>query len=66
MAAPRRITVSSTTLYEIAARELGDARAWHRIATLNGMVDPEVREVRELLVPARDPSLVGDGLPTNG
>ncbi|PZP48552.1 MAG: hypothetical protein DI601_00245 [Azospirillum brasilense] len=66
MAAPRRITVSATTLFEVAARELGDARAWHRLATLNGLTDPEIREVRELLIPDRDPSLTGDGLPTNG
>lgn len=58
----RTVTVSGTNLWRVAAEELGDASQWWRIARLNGMTDPEVRGVRTLVVPDRNPSMRG-GLP---
>lgn len=45
------VRVSGTTLFAVAAQELGDATQWYRIASLNGLVDPWIGPVCELLIP---------------
>ncbi len=56
------IRVSDTTLFHVAAQELGDATQWNRIAALNGLNDPMIYGVVELLLPPYDASANG-GLP---
>lgn len=52
--ARREITVGSGNLFEIAARYLGDATKWYKIAQLNGMSDPFFSGVRKLKLPIHD------------
>ncbi len=47
------------TLFHIAARELGDATQWIRIAQLNNLSDPLLRGVVTLTLPDRDPNAGG-------
>ena len=56
------VRVAATTLFHVAAKQLGDATQWNRIALLNGLTDPMVSGITELLVPAYDPTATG-GLP---
>ena len=53
------IRVADTTLFHVAARELGDATQWNRVALLNNLTDPVVRGVVELLLPPYDISATG-------
>ena len=55
----RQIIVSGENLFRIAARELGDATQWVRIAQLNGLSDPMLTGVVTLRLPPRDPSAGG-------
>lgn len=55
----KTVTVSATTLFHVAARELGDATQWIRIAQENGLSDPMVHEVTDLRIPVLDPTLSG-------
>jgi len=45
------VRVSNTTLYRVAADELGNALWWARIAQLNGLTDPWIGELTELKIP---------------
>lgn len=45
------VTLSSGNLFEVAARELGDATQWTRIAKLNGMTDPFFTGLATLRIP---------------
>ena len=45
------VRVSGTTLFHVAARELGDASQWDRIARLNGIVDPWIGPLTDLKIP---------------
>lgn len=45
------VRVSGTTLFHVAAQELGDATQWERIADLNGIVDPWLGPETELKIP---------------
>lgn len=45
------VRVSNTTLYRVAANELGNALWWPRIAQLNGLTDPWIGELTELKIP---------------
>jgi hypothetical protein len=56
------VRVADTTLFHVAAQELGDATQWNRIAMLNGLSDPMLSGVVELLLPPYDASVTG-GLP---
>ena len=47
------ITVVGGNLFAIAARFLGDATQWIRIAQLNGLSDPMLQGVVTLRIPAR-------------
>lgn len=54
LAIPAKIVrVSATTLFAVAARELGNALLWETIADLNGLVDPWIDQLIELRIPAR-------------
>lgn len=58
------ITVSGAdiSLFHVAARELGDATQWIRIAQANGLSDPMLASVVTLTIPDVNPLLTG-GLP---
>ena len=46
------ITVKAdTTLFHVAVRYLGDATQWTRIARLNGMSDPFLKQITTLNIP---------------
>lgn len=45
------LRVSNTTLFEIAMRQFGDAMYWVDIAELNGMTDPWITGMTEILIP---------------
>jgi hypothetical protein len=47
------IRVSGTTLFAVAARELGNALLWETVADLNGLVDPFIGPEIALKIPAR-------------
>ena len=53
------IRVADTTLFHVAAIELGDATQWNRIASLNGLKDPMLRGAVELLLPPYDAAATG-------
>ena len=50
------------TLFDIAARELGDPLQWWRIATLNGLTDPWVPAMSDLAIPQKS-TVNADGVP---
>ena len=54
------VRVSGTTLFHVAARELGDATQWSRIARLNGLTDPFITALVELKIP--QPGLSDGGI----
>lgn len=60
----RTVTVSSAdvSLHRVALRELGDARHWWALAEINGIVDPMLDGVTDLLIPLAPPEHL-DGLP---
>lgn len=47
----RQVAVAGGTLYDVAARQYGDATAWTGIARANRLDDPKISEVRVLTVP---------------
>ncbi len=53
------ITVSSGTLFQVAAAYLQDATQWVRIAALNGISDPWLSGLVTLTLPDIDPSAGG-------
>lgn len=55
----KSITVAGSTLFRIAADELGDATQWIRIAQLNRISDPMLVGVTTLVIPDRDPNAGG-------
>ena len=57
------VRVADTTLFHVAAQQLGDATQWYRIAALNRLIDPTLRGVTVLAVPPPDTGL-GGGLPS--
>jgi len=48
----RTILVSNTTLFHIAARELGNAMYWTTLAKENNIVDPWINGLTEIAIPA--------------
>ncbi len=52
-------TVSNTNLFAVAARYLGDATQWVRIAQLNGLAESEIAGTMTLALPAVDPAATG-------
>ena len=57
----KTITVSGAdvSLFHVAARELGDATQWIRIAQANGPTDPMLSSVVTLTIPDVNPLLSG-------
>lgn len=47
----RSITVPGGNLFDIAAREYGNATAWTIIAQANGLVDPQLAGITKLTIP---------------
>jgi hypothetical protein len=48
------ITVTSTTLFQIACQYYGDATQWDRIATLNNIGDPWLSGLTTLVLPSTE------------
>ncbi len=55
------ITVAGGNLFQIAAKQLGDATQWIRIAQLNNLSDPMLSGTITLLLPSRN-SAFGGGI----
>ena len=55
----RMITVAGGNLFQLAAQHLNDATQWIRIAQQNGLSDPMLSGVTNLLLPDLDPSAGG-------
>lgn len=65
MAATIKVTAADVSLYHVAARQLGDATQWWRIAQLNGIADPDLSGFAtpvQLVLPTVDASL-SSGVP---
>ncbi len=59
----RTVTVQNTTLFHVAAAELGDATQWLRLAVMNGISDPVITGLPvSLSIPDINPALTG-GIP---
>lgn len=59
------VSAADISLFHVAARELGNASQWWRIAQVNGMTDPDLGRLSEtvvLKVPSVERDLVS-GLP---
>ena len=48
------ITVPGGNLFQIAAQMLGDATQWNRIAALNGLTDPMIYGLTNLMIPSQN------------
>lgn len=59
MASYVRVTPADLTLFHIAARYLGDATQWVRIAELNGVTSPAITYSQQLEIPAVDTTATG-------
>lgn len=47
----RTVTVIGTNLFEVAARELGNATLWSVLARANGLCDPFITDLTTLIIP---------------
>lgn len=59
------VSAADISLFHVAARELGDASQWWRIAQVNGMTDPDLGRISQTVV-LKIPSVERDltsGLP---
>lgn len=59
------VTAADISLFHVAARELGDACQWWRIAQSNGLSDPDlsrIETVQPLKIPVED-LIFSSGLP---
>lgn len=60
----RTIAVAGTDLFTVAARELGDATQWYRIAAANSLTDPMIFGVMTLQIPlSLATGAVSNGIP---
>lgn len=55
-------TGADISLMHIAAREMGDASQWYRIAEANNLSDYMITGTLTLIIPSPDPTLSG-GIP---
>ena len=62
MASTVTIGPADIDLFHVAARYLGDATQWNRIATLNGISDPAITAIATITLPPVDPTQ-GGGIP---
>ncbi len=53
------LTTAGGNLFQIAARQLGDATQWLRIAQANNLSDPMLSGVVTLLIPPVNPAAGG-------
>lgn len=58
------VSIADISLFHVAAKQLGDATQWNRIAALNGLTDPAITYTRTLQMPGVDPD-AGGGIPEN-
>ena len=57
------VRVANTTLYHVAAYQLGNALLWTLIAQANGLMDPWIGAMTELKIPtAKTPSTTPTGI----
>ena len=56
-----KVTYIGGNLFEIAAKQLGDALQWINIARANGLIDPYLVGQNELVIPAASSSFA-DGI----
>lgn len=56
------IQVSGGNLFMLAAKYLGDATQWNRIATLNGLTDPMLTGITTLKLPPVDANAGNGGI----
>lgn len=54
--------VSNTTLFTLAMLEAGDAMQWVAIAELNGIIDPWITGLTEILIPPVFPTGAQTGI----
>lgn len=57
----QEIILTGGNLFDIAAKYLGDATQWVRIAALNGISDPWLTGLNTISIPERD-SNAGGGI----
>ena len=55
----KTLTIAGSNLFSIAAKQLGDATQWIRIAQLNELTDPMLSGVNTLQIPDVDPNAGG-------
>jgi hypothetical protein len=59
----KTVLVVGGNLFALAARELGDATQWNRIARLNGLFDPTIPPtITQLTLPPFDPNAGNGGI----
>jgi len=58
----KTITVVDGNLFHIAALELGDAMQWINIARANGMTDPFINHLSQIIIPSSLP-IFSEGVP---
>ena len=51
-ASAKTVTVAGGNLYDVAAKQLGDATRWTDIAKANGLTDPQLSGINTLQIPA--------------
>ena len=57
--ATKTITVAGGNLFDLAAKHLGDATQWNRIAEASGLTDPMLSGVVTLTIPGVDTTAGG-------
>jgi nucleoid-associated protein YgaU len=65
MATTYTVTRADVSLFHVAARVMGDALQWYRIAKLNNLDDPMIYGTMTIVVPDPDPTTTG-GVPILG
>ena len=55
----KTVRVAGGNLYQVALQELNDATQWSRIAGLNGLIDPVIVGIVDLLIPEIDTNAGG-------
>jgi nucleoid-associated protein YgaU len=58
----KTVMVAGGNLFALAAKELGDATQWNRIAALNGILDPMIIGVVTLTIPPVDANAGNGGI----
>lgn len=56
------VRVSGTTLFQVAMMQTGDPLQWVSIAELNGLIDPWIVAMEEILIPPVLPTGVQTGI----